>query len=277
MPSQQNLLRTIAVAWIALFGTSLVVHALLPSRTPLMNLPFAWMAVSDLLIAVVAVVLARHTTWRGIRLGVGLAAIPLAVDLVNIFEAAWYLPGANRDWPWLVLSDVLTFGLVAIIWSNLFKFDSVQTSHQHRSVAELSVARASLRLTLSCVAYVILYVIAGAIVLPFVLDFYKTQSIPPIGTVLAMQFFARGPVFTAVCVLMMRLGNWPRPRGALTIALCFATISGIAPLIVPNPYFPDAVRWVHFGEVVGANLIFGALMAWLWGPRRGARSVSAMT
>jgi hypothetical protein len=34
---------------------------------------------------------------------------------------------------------------------------------------------------------------------------------------------------------------------------------------MPNPFFPDAVRWVHFCEVTSENFLFGAIVAWLWG------------
>lgn len=34
---------------------------------------------------------------------------------------------------------------------------------------------------------------------------------------------------------------------------------------MPNPYFPDSVRWVHFAEATSENFVFGAIVAWLWG------------
>jgi hypothetical protein len=34
---------------------------------------------------------------------------------------------------------------------------------------------------------------------------------------------------------------------------------------MPNPVFPDSVRWVHFCEVTSSNFAFGAIVAWLWG------------
>jgi hypothetical protein len=35
--------------------------------------------------------------------------------------------------------------------------------------------------------------------------------------------------------------------------------------VVPTPYMPDAIRWVHFFEVSVTNFLFGALMAAMWG------------
>lgn len=64
--------------------------------------------------------------------------------------------------------------------------------------------------------------------------------------------------------------GWPRLSGALAVGARFAFLSGVAPLIIPNPYFPDAVRWMHFYEVTHSNFVFGSLVAWLWGQRRVA-------
>jgi hypothetical protein len=39
---------------------------------------------------------------------------------------------------------------------------------------------------------------------------------------------------------------------------------------MPNPYFPDSVRWVHFFEVTSSNFVFGAIVGWLWGQPKPA-------
>ena len=62
--------------------------------------------------------------------------------------------------------------------------------------------------------------------------------------------------------------GWPRLSGALPVGALFALLSRVAPLIIPNPYFPDAVRWMHFYEVASSNSVFGALVAWLSGQPR---------
>jgi hypothetical protein len=41
-------------------------------------------------------------------------------------------------------------------------------------------------------------------------------------------------------------------------------IGGLAPLVVPNPLMPDAIRYAHMVEVVCSNLVFGGLAGWLF-------------
>ena len=66
----------------------------------------------------------------------------------------------------------------------------------------------------------------------------------------------------------------PRLSGALTVGALFALLSGVAPLLMPNPYFPDSVRWAHFCEVTSSNFLFGVIVAWLWGEPKLAEPVA---
>jgi len=266
MTTRRVSIRTLALAWLALLACRLALMALLPLGTTFAELPFAWLALSDLLVAGVVVVLGTRAEWRGLRLGIALAAIPLAIDLVNVLEAAFFLPQANLHWPWLVLRDLLLFGAVGCLWSRVFGGDPAPSREGlgMRTSGKPGAAWVAGRYALTAFAYAVLYFIAGVIVYPYVREFYATQSLPSPGTVLALQLFLRGPAFAAACLLMLRMGQWSRGRGAIALAASFATISGIAPLLAPNPYFPDAIRWVHFCEVVGTNVVFGALVAALW-------------
>ena len=46
-------------------------------------------------------------------------------------------------------------------------------------------------------------------------------------------------------------------------ALTMSVVGGVAPLIIPNPYLPDAVRYAHLPEVGVSNFLFGFVDAWL--------------
>jgi hypothetical protein len=114
------------------------------------------------------------------------------------------------------------------------------------------------------------------IIFPFVQDFYATQRIPSMSQVVSLQFFLRGPVFVLVCLTLLRMFRLPRLSGALAVGLAFTLLSGVAPLIVPNPFFPDSVRWAHFAEVTSSNFIFGAIVAFLWAKQASETKSAAM-
>jgi len=118
--------------------------------------------------------------------------------------------------------------------------------------------------------YLALYFAAGGIIFPYVKSFSASQTLPSPATIVGLQLLVRGPLFILLCQLLTRMLGMPRLRGAFVVGILFTVLSGLAPLLMPNSYFPDSVRWVHFSEVVSENFIFGAIVAWLWGqPKLG--------
>jgi hypothetical protein len=85
------------------------------------------------------------------------------------------------------------------------------------------------------------------------------------GAMVALQVTIRGPVFVLLCVGFTRMLGLPRLSGAIAVGAVFTLLSGVAPLLMPNPFFPDSVRWVHFCEVTSENFVFGVIVAGLWG------------
>ena len=120
--------------------------------------------------------------------------------------------------------------------------------------------------------YVFLYFAVGAMIFPYVKDFYATQRLPSNGAIAALQFFVRGPLFILLALAITRMLGLPRRSGALAVGLVFTLLTGVAILLVPNPVFPDTVRWAHFCEVSSEQFVFGAVVAWLWGPQTMAHT-----
>jgi hypothetical protein len=161
------------------------------------------------------------------------------------------------------------------------RFEDVVAANQHRilaiarSYAPTHDGRACLfahlslwgrvwRFGLSDFGYLFLYFLAGVMAFPLFRDFYASQALPSPAQMVMLQLLLRGPIFTGVCLLLMSLRNMERRLGAIALGTSFTILSGIAPLLMPNPYLPDSVRWVHFVEVGLSNFLFGALMGWIW-------------
>jgi hypothetical protein len=151
------------------------------------------------------------------------------------------------------------------VWVVLFgKKPDVPQDHFH-PIGSKPFSETLWKFAVSDLAYSLLYLTAGLIVFPYVKDFYATQHIPAMTTILALQMLLRGPMFIALCLLLVRMLGLPRFAGALAVGAVFTILSGVAPLLMPNAFFPDAVRWAHFCEVTSSNFVFGAIVGWLWG------------
>jgi hypothetical protein len=246
--------------------------AMIPVRIRLPLHAYAWFLLTDLVIAGVLGCVALRSQPTGIRLGVVMAAIPLGIAVVNLIEGAFFLSQPGVGWGRIAMQTILGYVLVAPAWALIF-------GRMRRPQVEQPVAAridGTVWKFVACdVAYLVLYYTAGIVIFPFVRDFYATQHIPPIRTIVALQLLVRGPVFVFICISLMRMLHLPPRGGAVATGLAFTLLSSVA-LIAPNPFFPDSVRWVHFGEVITSNFIFGTMVGWIWATSRQGEAEHAM-
>jgi hypothetical protein len=224
-----------------------------------------WMLLTNAVTIAALSVVAVRAEWRGWRLGFSVALIPLAIVMINGIEGIFFLKNLPIAWPRIFLTSAITAIASAPVWMLLFGGRHDTGAEHFRPIASRSVGERLWRLVACDLTYLVLYFAAGMLIFPYVKSFYATQTLPSTGTIVGLQLLVRGPLFLLLCLLLTRMLGMPRLGGALAVGLLFTALSGIAPLLMPNPYFPDAVRWAHFSEVVSENFLFGALVAWLWG------------
>ncbi|MGA2346244.1 MAG: hypothetical protein ABSF93_09580 [Candidatus Sulfotelmatobacter sp.] len=253
---------------VAQFLAGALVALLLPPKEGLPHLAqhFAqWMFLSNAITIGALSVLALRSEWRGWTLGAALAGIPLAITLVDGLEGVYFLPHSPIDWSRIFAQSTLAAVLSVPVWMLLFgRRPAPQQDHYH-PIATKSRRERAWKFVVCDLAYLLLYFTAGSIIWPYVKDFYASQTLPPMPTFLVLELLVRAPAFIVLCLLLVRMLGLPRLSGALAAGAVFALLSGVAPLLMPNPYFPDVVRWAHFCETTSSNFVFAALVAWLWG------------
>jgi hypothetical protein len=222
-----------------------------------------WTIAPNAIVAFTMASLASRARWRGWRLAFALSAVPLAIGVINVVEGAVYLKSEIGQ-PWWILTFLAAkYVLVLPLWPLISRGPSdrrpIVSGVQARTIGSMLW-----RLMLCDILYLVFYFIAGIFIFPLVREFYEARPMPSIGQIVVLQLLLRGPVFTGICVLLVRMIDAPRVVAALAAGLAFTLISGVAPLIAPNSFFPDAVRWIHFCEVTGSNFLFGIAVAWIW-------------
>lgn len=271
------IMRTVAV-FIAVSIVQMLAGALagfiIPAKTPPNLTPhfFYWALLMNAVTILALAPLAVRSEWRGWKLGAALAAIPAVITIVDGIEGAVFLKNSHIDWPSIFLMTIIAAVLSTPVWMLLFGKRTEQPPEHFHPIASKSLGERGWKFVVGDVSYITLYLIAGTIILPYIKAFYATQTVPPMSTIFALQLLVRGPVFILLCLLMVRMLDMPRLSGALTVGLLFTLLSGVAPLLMPNPYFPDSVRWMHFMEVTSSNFVFGAIVGWLWGRPRLVQS-----
>ncbi len=264
MKLSNAILRALLV-FVAVCVIQSVVGMLVPMKPITLPHFVQWMLLTNAVVVAALSIVAVRTEWRGWRLGVALAVIPLAIESVNLLEGVIFLTNSQLEWGKIFLHTLVSATLSIPVWMLLFgNRDSVAPEH-YRPIAAKSRGEQAWKFVVSDLAYIVLYLTAGTIIFPYVKEFYATQHIPAIASIVALQLLVRGPVFVVLCLTLVRMMGLPRLAGALAVGAVFTILSGVAPLLMPNPYFPDSVRWVHLCEVTSSNFVFGAIVGWLWG------------
>lgn len=220
--------------------------------------------VANLLTVTVIVVLASRAASRGWQRALALLAIPWGISANSFLEAAFF----SLDIPRPTLLLLLVHGFVGLAGLALV-VDRVVPPSNPRDLPEpprRSLGSWIARIAACDLAYIAAYLGAGTLVWPFVKDFYAARPLPTMGAVVAMQV-ARGLVFTGIIALMVRRQAGSPPTTALLAGAALAVLGGIAPLMVPNPFMPAAIRYPHMVETGGSMLLWGFAAALLLAPQ----------
>ena len=88
---------------------------------------------------------------------------------------------------------------------------------------------------------------------------------------------ARGALFVAFVLPLLRSMIVTRPQASLTMAVMIPLVHGVAGLIPPNPFMPDFVRHAHMLEIGWSNFVLGLLIGFLfWNPPHQAPDQSSV-
>jgi hypothetical protein len=260
------------LAFVAIAITQVVAGMIVPMQPVSVPHLALWMLLNLAITVAALSVVAARAEWRGWRLGVAMSTIPLIIFSINLIEALVFLPNTQLEWGKIFLYTLVSAVLSVPVWALLFGGRKDAAEDHYRPIRSQSSGELAWKFLLCDLLYVFLYFAVGAIIFPYVKDFYATQRLPSNGAIAALQFFVRGPLFILLALALTRMLGLPRVGGALVVGLVFTLLTGAAPLLIPNSVFPDSVRWAHFCEVTSEMFVFGAAVAWLWGPSKPAES-----
>jgi hypothetical protein len=256
------------LAFVGICLAQMIAGMLVPMKPVAVPHFFLWLLLTNAIVVAALSAVAARAEWRGWRLGAVIAAFPLAVSFINLIEGVVFLANSHIEWGRIFLLTLVSAALSVPVWALLFGRSKDGVTVHYHPLRENSPSQRAWKFALSDCTYLVLYYAAGMLIFPYVKDFYATQRLPSMGNIVLLQLFIRGPLFVLLALALARMLGLPRTRGALAVGLIFTLLTGVAPLLMPNPYFPDSVRWVHLCEVTSSNFVFGTVVAWLWGPPR---------
>lgn len=210
-------------------------------------------------------IVARASSASGGRLVLMLLLLGFVVGSANNLIEAWFFKV-------LPLHEIAAAAVPPAVIFAILSPVAVLLAGRWPEANERATERGFTPLTLLAVvaAYEILYWTAGALVYPYIANFYATvRTIPPAYTVAAMQV-VRSLIFVGAVYPLLKSGL----RGApLVLALVYSVIGGVAPLLPDNPYMPPDIRFYHGVETSISNFLFGLVVGFLFARR--PRSIPA--
>jgi hypothetical protein len=110
--------------------------------------------------------------------------------------------------------------------------------------------------------FVVTYLVAGIAIQPWIASFYRGRPIPSLGQLVILQF-GRG-LFDISCVLPI-FYRWAhtRKKATLVFSCVFTVLCGWGPLLLPNQFLPDSIRFAHGVEMGASGIAFGVVAATL--------------
>ena len=221
----------------------------------------------------------RNSKWNFIRTALTVFTVILGIQFfLSLVEA--YVFNFALQMPKSLLLTTFSGGLILAL---LFAPLSVWISGHNKPAASGSMpvnndpvmTKVLKILVLACIIYPALYMLAGYYIawqFEAVRVFYTGSSVKEpfftmmIGNIkngLVFLAMSRGLIWVLIGLMVYNMVDLTNVQKALLIGTLFALIMN-SQHIIPNPYMPRLVSFVHFIETSSSNFIWGYAVAWLW-------------
>jgi hypothetical protein len=189
-----------------------------------------------------------------------------------IFAAGFKEQAARNLTGALVMYVIVAGVLAALAWA-LKLPKATADIVEHRSVAS------AIAMVAVCgVAYVVYYLIFGAITYQYFTKGYypeAAQTAQAMGIWFWVIQFGRGVLMTLAvipAIYTLRMSRW---QTAIAIGILIWVAGGLAPLLVPNAFMGTTQRIIHVFEILTQNASLGITAGWLLRPKTTVRTASA--
>jgi hypothetical protein len=231
---------------------------------------FPWWWLSGTLIAAAFVPVALF----GPRTSLGQFAVIAPVLLVVTVLCLWsegliFVPGFTQHAARDLLSSTAMYAIFAGVLAGLARFLKL-AKPADLPVLHRTLPGAAIAILLSGLAYVLYYLVFGAITYQFFTKGYfpeAQQSVARLGLWFWAIQYGRGLLMTLAVVPFMLALRMKRWHAAIVVGLLIWITGGLAPLVVPNEVMGARQRVIHMVEIFTQNFSLGVTAVLLFRPR----------
>lgn len=123
-----------------------------------------------------------------------------------------------------------------------------------------SAGKAALLVVVCGIAYVLYYLVFGAITYQFFTKGYypdAPQIVARLGICFWLIQIGRGVLMTLAVIPLIRSLRMSRVQAAIAVGLIMWVAGGLAPLLLPNPFMGPTQRFIHTIEILTQNASLG--------------------
>ncbi|PYR61266.1 MAG: hypothetical protein DMF91_10165 [Acidobacteria bacterium] len=225
-----------------------------------------WLAGIVLALAFVPVALFGPRSVPG-QFGTVAVALLIITALCTWSEALIFLPIPEiREHPFQpLIGSCVMYLVVAAVLAVLAKL--LRLSRESASDPEpRGFVGAALMVLLCGIAYVLYYLVFGALTYEFFTKGYypdATRTVANLGWWFWIIQFARGVLMTLATVPIIYTLRLPRVQTAVAVGAVIWIAGGLAPLLIPNPFMGLTQRLIHVAEIFTQNFSLGVTAALL--------------
>jgi hypothetical protein len=232
-------------------------------------LSIVFLFICSIFICLAICFIAANSNWRGIK---RITGISLAVFMICSFMTQIETLFFGSAFPILTKVDILSIMLAAlpsVVVATMLSVKFFGNNDVCEKVEQIPVLKFVPRIAIIGLIYTAVYLLFGYFVLWQFEEariFYSgiQEDAGFIGVLMnnaqiIYPFqFARGVMF-ALFLLPLFYMLQEQGRKKFIISVCLTYFTTAILLIIPNPLFPDVVRWAHFIEMTSSVLLFGII------------------
>ena len=253
----------------------------LPMALMLLGGQFSWWWVSGIVLAAAFVPVALFGPPSVLGQFAVIAPLLAIVTSFCTWSEAWiFIPDFRRHGLRNLIGSLTTYLLLATVLAVLAKILKLAKPREYKP-AHRGVAGTILMIAVCAMAYIVYYLVFGAITYQFFTKGYYPEA-AAIAQSLGLWFWAlqlaRGALMTLAvlpAIYTLRMERW---QAAITIGMLIWVAGGLAPLLAANPFMGTTQRIIHIVEILLQNGSLGITAALLLRPRAArVPSVSTQT
>ncbi len=212
--------------------------------------------------------IASRSSWRGAKRAIGIVGAVFMISsfmtqIETLFFGSAFETLTTADVILIMLAPLPSIAAATLLGVRFFGIRGAASQAVPLPIAPLIKRIAALGAVYAAIYFLFGYFVAWQFEALRVFYSGSPEDAGFIGQLMNNEFIIypfqllRGIMFAAFTLPLLSM--LPGNKRAFIISVCLVYLTTAVVLVIPNPLFPDTVRWAHFIEMLSSMLVFGVI------------------